>query len=267
MTKQWEFGDENRPTPRKSLISYVGGGFDASAGQGSGVTSESKPEGIVPMVIKQIHDCPESGLRLYDMVFGTVQLVALVRNIEYTSTKITYVLEDHTGKIEAHIWLEEGDVSKAPQIVVNTYASVYGSVRNQGGTKTLIVFKIEAIKSPNELTTHLLEVLNARFSAEHYATKKNTDVVGHFQMDTTAPKVNQEAQHPLGLTGKELAIYQAIQGNKSESGISFSELERRFSHIPTQELRDIVELMTQEGMCYTSIDADHFKSSDEDGNA
>lgn len=216
------------------------------------------------MVIKQIKDCPESGLRLYDMVFGTVQLVAIVRSIEFTTTKITYVLEDHTGQIEAHTWLEEGSESKAPQIVVNTYATVFGSVRNQGGTKTLIVFKIEPVKSPNEVTTHLLEVLNARFSAEHYAVKKNTEVDGQFQMDTSAPpNKRDDGQHPLGLAGKELAIYQAIQNNKSESGISFEELERKFSHIPTQELRDVVEFMTQEGMCYTSVDANHFKSSDE----
>ncbi|XP_037028283.1 replication protein A 32 kDa subunit [Bradysia coprophila] len=237
-----------------------GGGFDQSMTGGSGVTAESKPEGIVPMVIKQIHDCPDAGLRLYDMVFGTVQLVAIVRKIDFTSTKITYILEDHTGKIEAHTWLEEGDTSKTPQIVVNTYATVFGSVRNQGGTKTLIVFRIESVKSPNEVTTHLLEVLNARYSAEHYARKKNTEVDGHFQMDTTpAPS----GQHPLGLTGKQLVVYQAIQSDKSEPGISFEELERRFKHIPESELRTMVEYMTQEGMCYTSIDANHFKSSDD----
>lgn len=214
------------------------------------------------MVIKQIHDCPDSGLRLYNMVFGTVQLVAIVRSIEYTTTKITYVLEDHTGRIEAHVWLEEGDVSKSPQIVVNTYATVFGSVRNQGGTKTLIIFKIESVKTPNVITTHLLDVLNVRFSAEQYATKKNMEVDGQFHMDT-APSGNAEGQHPLGLTGKELAIYQAIQRNVSESGISFDELERKFSHIPTAELRGVVDMMTQEGMCYTSVDANHFKCSDE----
>lgn len=218
------------------------------------------------MVIKQILDCPDSGLRLYDMVFGTVQLVAIVRNIDYTTTKITYLLEDHTGQIEAHTWLEEGDASKSAQIVVNTYATVFGSVRNQGGTKTLIIFKIEPVKSPNVITTHLLDVLNVRFSAEQYATKKTTEVDAQFQMDTAPPANTVEGQHPLGLTGKPLVIYQAVQKNTSESGISFEELERKFSHIPTKELREIVEMMTQEGMCYTSIDANHFKSSDESAN-
>lgn len=226
--------------------------------QGSGVTAEAKPEGIVNMVIKQVHDCPDSGLRLYDMVFGTVQLVAIVRSIEFTTTKITYMLEDHTGNIEAHTWLEEGDVKKSPQIVVNTYATVFGSVRNQGGRKTLIVFKIESVKSPNEVTTHLLEVVNARYSAESYATRKNNEVGG-------AGGSNDDGQHPLGLSGKQLAIYQAIQGCKTDKGISFEELEQKFSHIPSEELRAHVEYMTTEGMCYTSVDADHFKSSDDGG--
>lgn len=217
------------------------------------------------MVIKQILDCPDSGLRLYDMVFGTVQLVAIVRNIEHTTTKITYLLEDHTGQIEAHTWLEEGDASKSARIVPNTYATVFGSVRNQGGTKTLIIFKIESVKSPNVITTHLLDVLNVRFSAEQYAAKKSTEVDAHFhEMETARPATKTaDGQHPLGLSGKELAIYQAVQNNTSESGISFGELERKFSHIPTNELRTVVEMMTQEGMCYTSIDANHFKCSDE----
>jgi len=243
------------------------GGFDTSMGQGSGVVNESKPEGIVPMVIQQIHDCPESGLRLYEMVFGTVQIVAIVRGIDHSSTKITYVLEDHTGRIDAHTWLEEGDqADKNPHIVINTYAKVFGSVRNQGGTKTLIIFKIDPVTSPNEVTTHLLEVLNARFSAEHYANKKKTEVEGDLRMETDRNQSVHNAQngnqHPLGLQGKELMVYQAIQSNKSEAGISFGELEQKFRHIPSKELRDIVEFMTQEGMCYTSVDVDHFKCSE-----
>jgi len=245
------------------------GGFDTSMGQGSGVVNESKPEGIVPMVIQQIHDCPESGLRLYDMVFGTVQVVAIVRGIEHSSTKITYVLEDHTGRIEAHTWLEEGDqTDKTPHIVVNTYAKLFGSVRNQGGTKTLIIFKIEPVTSPNVVTTHLLEVLNTRFSAEQYATKKKSEVDGDFRMETDRSQngYNRVEQHPLGLQGKDLAIYQAIQNNRSEAGISFDELRQKFSHIPQTELRNVVENMTQEGMCYTSVDVDHFKCSEETNN-
>lgn len=56
----------------------------------------------------------------------------------------------------------------SPLIVVGCYARLFGSVRNQGGNKTIMIFKIETLPSINDLTTHLLEVLNARYTAEDY---------------------------------------------------------------------------------------------------
>lgn len=74
-----------------------GGGFNSST-VGTGAVSETKAEGVVPMLVKQVLNCPEEGPQLFGMNFGIVTLVGLVRNVEHSSTKITYLLEDHSGK-------------------------------------------------------------------------------------------------------------------------------------------------------------------------
>lgn len=75
----------------------------------------------------------------------------------------------YLGQIDAHLWLEEGETLNMPLVMLNSYARVVGSIRNQGGTKTIMIFKIDPIRSINEVTTHLLEVLDARFKAEEYS--------------------------------------------------------------------------------------------------
>lgn len=166
---------------------------------------------------------------MFDMTFSMVYVKAIVRNIETSSTKITYLLEDSTGRIDAHYWLEEGDTLKAPDVMVNKYATVYGSVRSQGGQKTLMVFKMLPVNDPNEVVTHVLEVLNARYKAEEYATKG----YGDFAKTTTSTTSGSD----LGLEGKHLAVFQTIKNHNSTDGISRNELKKKFTHMTDNELK------------------------------
>ncbi|KNC30634.1 hypothetical protein FF38_11686 [Lucilia cuprina] len=218
-----------------------------------GASAEKKAEGIVPVLIKQVLNSPEGNFQMFDMTFSMVYVKAIVRNIETSSTKITYLLEDSTGRIDAHYWLEEGDTLKAPDVMVNKYATVYGSVRSQGGQKTLMVFKMLPVNDPNEVVTHVLEVLNARYKAEEYATKGYGDFGG---------SKSSAGGSELGLEGKQLAVFQAIKNHNSTDGISRSELKRKFTHMTDNELNPILDFMIGEGHIYSSIDADHFLSTE-----
>ncbi|XP_055325468.1 replication protein A 32 kDa subunit [Sitodiplosis mosellana] len=250
--------------------SFGAGGFDASQIGGSGVQSETKAEGIVPLVIAQIKKAPDN-FQLFGMAFGMVSIVGIVRNVEHSSTKITVTVEDHSGQIDAHLWLEDGDGSNMPALLLNTYVRVFGSIRNQGGTKALMIFKIDPLSSINELTTHLLEVLNARFLAEDFANNaggggggSNTNTYQSTSTfnSNTGFTGGSDNGNSLGLTGKQLLIYKAVKENKDDQGISKQELHKKFSHIPLPELENIMENMTTEGHIYTSIDSDHWLPTD-----
>lgn len=198
-----------------------------------GASAEKKAEGIVPVFIKQIFNSPEGNFQMFDMTFSMVYVKAIVRNIDTSSTKITYLLEDSTGRIDAHYWLEEGDTLKAPDVMVNKYATVFGTVRSQGGQKTLMVFKMLPVNDPNEVVTHNLEVLNARYKAEEYAKKPSS--YGDFD-GSAGESSGAGAGSDLGLDGKHLAVFQAIKNHRSTDGISRSELKRKFTHMTDNEL-------------------------------
>lgn len=197
----------------------------------------------MPLVVKQIVKAPDT-FQMFGMTFGMVSIVGIVRNIEHSSTKITVTIEDHSGQIDAHLWLEDGDVGNMPSLLLNTYARVFGSIRNQGGTKTLMIFKIEPLASIKELTTHLLEVLNSRYMAEDFAksaggggmqsTNNYQTTSNNFNTNSAFGGSNDGGQ--LGLTGKMLMICKAVKEHKSEQGISKQELSKKFNHIPMSEL-------------------------------
>lgn len=181
---------------------------------------------------------------MYGMSFGMVTLVGIVREIEHSSTKIKYVIEDFTGQIEAHLWLEEGDTANTPSLLLNTYARLQGSIRSTGGVSRLMVFKIEQLPSINDLTTHLLEVLNSRYMAEDFSKSSGGGGNAGSYSTGNADTFNSNngfdngtsSNGDNGLKGKHLLIFDAVRNNKSDTGISLQELQKKFTHINPNEI-------------------------------
>ncbi|XP_052864761.1 replication protein A 32 kDa subunit [Anopheles cruzii] len=238
--------------------SFGAGGFNATAA--GGAESESKSEGVLPLVIKQILKSPDSGITMFGHHYTMITIVAIVRKVEYASTNVTYQLEDHTGRINAHYWVDDNAPNSTPTVVPNSYARVVGSVRNQDGSKVIMIFKIDQVNSPNECTTHLLEVLHARYKLEEQYKRKvelgaNTNANaasngGFMETDSVGAS--------LGLNGKQLAVYKAIKSHVSAIGIDRKELQDKFSHINSSEMATIMDELIGEGMIYSTIDGDHF---------
>lgn len=200
------------------------------------------------MVIKQLLHNNDDTFKVWGINAGIITLVGIVRSIDHSSTKITYRLEDHTGQIDAHQWLDEDKVASV-QVSVNSYARIYGSFRSQGGTKTIMIFRLEPMANVNELTNHLLEVLNARYKAEALSKKGGASEFvaggsGGGGGGAAMPSFggnggggsSSTSNNPLGLSAIQLAVYEAIRRNKSDSGISFNELKSKFAHISHKEL-------------------------------
>ncbi|XP_053955075.1 replication protein A 32 kDa subunit [Anastrepha ludens] len=231
------------------------------ATQNSAKGSSASAEGIAPVFIKQIILSQEGNFLMFGMSFGMITCVAVVRSIDISSTKITYTLEDLSGQIEAHYWLEEGDTLKAPDVMLNNYVKLYGSVRTQGHQKMLMVFKMFAIMNSNEVCTHVLEVLNVRYKSEDFATKSSDKISTNIEASGLNPN-NIGGNNYLGLEGKQLAVLQAVKNNITTEGISRKELQLKFSHISANEINSIIEFLISEGHIYSSFDADHFVSSE-----
>lgn len=187
---------------------------------------------------------------MWGMTFNMVTIVGIVRHMETSSTKITYTLEDHTGQIEAHYWLEEDNPSKSPDVMVNCYARIYGSLRQHSGKKTVMIFRMFSLSGANELTTHLLEVYTARYKAERlsqvkFSNKRIERGIRELNFLQKRPSdfmpMHQEHtdnSNTSGLTPHQSAVLQAIRNYMdTESGISMTQLHKNLSYIPGNELR------------------------------
>lgn len=53
-----------------------------------------------------------------------------------------------------------------PSVKEGCYLKVHGSIRVQNGKKIFMVLKMAPIDNANEVTTHLLEVIQARLEVE-----------------------------------------------------------------------------------------------------
>jgi replication factor A2 len=212
-------------------------------------------------MVKQIYKQKDDVVEMWGFNYKMLKLVTIVRNIEHSSTKISYTLEDITGKITGHLWIEEGEAPSSAGIMLGTYARVVGSVRQTGDNKSLMIYNIQPVKGLNEVNSHYLEVIHCRYKTEDIYRGGSGNLNG-FGMSSVKMETNSiaDSQQPKG---KQLAVFHAIQAaskTSPEIGVSRGDLSKNFSHISAQELAKILDDLSAEGNIYSTIDPDHFLS-------
>lgn len=257
-----------------------GGGFfnaDNSFGGGSPQVSkkggeQKRAQNIMPVTAKQVLTSGEDGLRIGDLNFYLVTLVGIVRAVEATSVKVTYVLEDNTGCIEGVNWIdgEDGGQAAQPQAVENTYCRLSGTIRTQGDKRYIMVFNIQQIEDFNEVTTHFLEV--ALFSKKAEARSAggvrdadvgNTMSNGGGNNLTNSLMVSGGNSVANGLTECQKKVLTIIQGVIVDNGISSEEVvDRLRGQAPKSEVMAAMEFLCSEGHIYSTIDDNHYRSTE-----
>ncbi|GAB0092324.1 replication protein A 32 kDa subunit [Sergentomyia squamirostris] len=235
--------------------SFTSGGFTASQA-GAGPSAPQSKEGVAPLTVGQVLQLGDDGIKIFGFTYGVVSLVAIVRQIEPTSTRTLYKLEDHTGTIDSYLWEDENNKAEKLHIPLNKYVRAYGMAKTVNGVKVLTLFKIMPTKNVNEFTTHMLEMMQARFQGEKYQRMMESGADANDSKNMMDVDVSDS--NGSGLKGKHLLVYQAIKNHGTEEGISNQQLHQKFKHIPLQEIRQITEAMSLEGHIYSSVDPDHF---------
>lgn len=107
-----------------------------------------------------------------------IKLVAAVRSAVPQSTSYQYEVEDGTGLVEIKEWVDQNDSQVVAQMreeasQENIYVRIIGKLQVYEGKTTVIANSVRKVKSGNELTHHLLEVVH---SSEKY--RKDNQIVG-----------------------------------------------------------------------------------------
>jgi len=268
---------------------FIGGGFGATSPATQGSQGGDKKDRITTLTsisISQLHAAQKEGdgFAVYgNTQLGQVSLVGIIRDVDRKSTKISYTIEDHTGTTECTKWLdeaEEGDEDATCR--ENMYVEVVGMIKDFNDKRSLSAYSVAPI-NPNEITTHLLSTIHTYLRHTKGPLNEDGKLGPSTRSAAAVPTAGMGAAQPMAAgmnqytaqadtamdTGVEggneiqSAVINVVKQCDSDEGVSVSavtgQLKSKFSEA---QVREALEWLSGEGHVYSTIDDDHFKSTD-----
>ncbi|ODM90796.1 Replication protein A 32 kDa subunit [Orchesella cincta] len=268
--------------------SFGGGGFLTSQGYESPQTGDKskgrRSQNIMPVTCKQLLECEEDTYKVEGFEAHVVTLVGLVRSVETSTTKVSMFIEDQTGTMECvNYGGTDGDASSDPTLLAEgTYGRVVGALRNPKNQKYVIIFKSAPVTDMNEVTCHILEVIQNRMKLkklrEGDAQKAATSFTGGENTFTNSmlagglptgtggggsASASGGVGHIAGFTANQNMVHRIICNAREESGIHKDQIIAAVKNkIAQKEIMEILDFLSNEGHVFSTVDDDHFKSTD-----
>ncbi|TDH04467.1 hypothetical protein EPR50_G00152930 [Perca flavescens] len=209
---------------------------------------------ILPCTVSQLLSASRGSDRTFTICnweLNQVSVVGIIRGSAPFVTNIQYSVDDMTGP---PLNVKQWDCASP-----GTYVKVTGSLRSLDGQRSLLAMDIRCIKDLNEITSHMLEVVQAHMQlfGKAFDVNMNTIVIGH-----------GGGEHPKGVLPNGLSTIQAqvmhvIQSfSVSDIGIGFNELQSQLNHLSVGDLRASLTFLINEGHAFFTIDEHHFKSTE-----
>ncbi|RNA14892.1 replication A 32 kDa subunit [Brachionus plicatilis] len=229
---------------------------------------------IVPVTGQTVSLCSqvegESSIFEYNHLrFNQICIVGVIRSVIKRANDITYLVDDMTTN-EIHVKLQtddnddmETDESKVQhtQFIENQYVKVFGIIKSLQNQKNVQAFRILPIKELNEISHHILDCMNASI---YYITKgnENFDMQMSNPMNSVPTFGDNGGSSTSGLSGLYLNISSLIKQARTSEGVHIREICTHFNNYPENKIREALEFLSTEGHVYSTIDDEHFKSTD-----
>ncbi|XP_030764027.1 replication protein A 32 kDa subunit-B [Sitophilus oryzae] len=231
-------------------------------------------QSLLPLVIRQIRDCNHDEFKLFGRQAQIVILVGIIKEVEVQSTKATYKIEDYTGSIKMVWWLENDSRDgspKLPSVKEGSYVKVFGTIRSQNNDKSIMVLKMFPVENCNIINTHLLEVVHTRLQAESKqlnTTKKILKNNPGAQLINSMKcyDENVAGAAEVKFTDMQNKVYKILKANTTDTGTNRVSVLSKFSANEKRAANEALEFLVNEGHAYSTIDSEHFKSTDGDAN-
>jgi len=266
-----------------------GGGFmntslSSPSQQGSGGTGgkAKRAQNVVPVLIEEVLKSPEEGFTIEGTEVCMVKIVGSVTNLEKSATKCSYQIEDGSGSIECVQWVEEGQEEE--QFAEGSTIKVIGSVRTQGEKKHIMTIKIMEVKTEEEKDFHALEVAYSHLKLKQISAHDGGVAGGGGAVLSNSMMGGGSFGGGAGMGGGSMggagntfaasssfgnknydAVYGHIKRCHDEHGINlgvlFNEIKGKMSK---QEMDSAIDFLSSEGHIYSTVDDEHYKTTDED---
>ena len=180
-------------------------------------------------------------------------------------------MQDDSGEIDVIQWIEEG--TNQPEFGEGTPVKVIGSIRSQQDKKHVMAFKINNVSSQAEYDAHKLEVVYSHLKLKQMSQRANGEI-GMTDMSQSmlggglgvqsAGYVSSSSNQSFGNKMYDM-VYALIRQSTDEAGIDrdsiFNQAKKNMSKT---EMDNALDFLSSEGHIYSTIDEDHFKTTDGD---
>ncbi|XP_054855463.1 replication protein A 32 kDa subunit [Eublepharis macularius] len=246
------------------------GGFGSPSATQGEKRSRARSQNIVPCTVSQLLSAEQvdEAFKVREVEISQVVIVGIIRQAEKAPTNILYKVDDMTAApMDVRQWVDT-DEEGSENVVVppGTYVKVAGHLRSFQNKKSLVAFKLMPLEDMNELTTHMLEVVNA-----HMILRKgnllSTSMMAPRSFASSAMSTMTSYGGSLnmpvsGLSPHQSQVLNLIKSSMSAEGISLQDLRAQLHNINLATIKKAVEFLSSEGHIYSTIDDEHFKSTD-----
>uniref|UniRef100_A0A7N9D9A7 Replication protein A 32 kDa subunit n=1 Tax=Macaca fascicularis TaxID=9541 RepID=A0A7N9D9A7_MACFA len=262
------------------------GGFGSPAPSQAEKKSRARAQHIVPCTISQLLSATlvDEVFRIGNVEISQVTIVGIIRHAEKAPTNIVYKIDDMTAApMDVRQWVDTDDASSENTVVPpETYVKVAGHLRSFQNKKSLVAFKIMPLEDMNEFTTHILEVINAHM----VLSKANSQYFPLCELTLASPSRTTQkpsaGRAPIsnpgmseagnfggnsflpanGLTVAQNQVLNLIKACPRPEGLNFQDLKNQLKHMSVSSIKQAVDFLSNEGHIYSTVDDDHFKSTD-----
>lgn len=263
----------------------MGGGYTQSPGgfaspalsQGGEKKGRARANQIIPCTVSQLMSASqaEEAFKVGDVEVTQVTLVGIIRSTDKSMTNIQYKVDDMTGApMDVKQWVDTEDPSVDNTVLPpGTYVKVSGNVRSFQNHRSVVAFSVRPLEDMNEITSHMLEVVQAHMMLSKSQTmsgaaggmSSNVKPMSRLGMETMGGSyAGASDMSNNGLSGNQNQVLSLIRGCPDPQGISIQDIKQRLGTMSLVVIKQAVEFLSNEGHIFSTIDEDHYKSTDSD---
>ncbi|XP_013876696.1 replication protein A 32 kDa subunit [Austrofundulus limnaeus] len=263
--------------------SGVAGGYTQSPGGFASPTASQGGEKkvgrtratqIIPCTVSQLMSASQAdeAFRVGDVEVSQVTIVGIIRTTDKSMTNIQYKVDDMTGApMDVKQWVDTEDPSVDSALLPpGAYVKVSGNLRSFQNHRSIVAFSVRPLEDMNEITSHMLEVVQAHMDLSKPqsttvavgGTSSNQSPMSRSTSAVTAG--NNPSAIFNGLSATQNQVLSLIRSCLDPQGISIQEIKQRFGGISLTVIKQAVEFLSNEGHIFSTIDEDHYRSTDGD---
>ncbi|EYU18103.1 hypothetical protein ABFS82_10G060000 [Erythranthe guttata] len=264
---------------------FSGGGFMPSqatqnADPAFSPAKSREAQALLPLTVKQISEAfqasdDKANFLIDGVDVNNVKLLGMLYEKTERVTDVSFVLDDGTGRIDCHRWVNEAVDTKEMELLLNgMYVKVHGHLKGFQGKKQLMVYSVRPVTDYDEVANHFADCIYVHcYNTRLRKSQDAHQVPGHMQNSTfntpskgyqSTPSNNVSVQYNTdevkGIERKILDFLQQPSCIAKEKGVHRDEFVQ-YLNVPENKILEAIESLESEGLIYSTIDEFHFKST------